>query len=108
MSDKFLITNYGKNVFECLGEDYKIFDRENTSFIKQLSKVEDLTHINCNEYDLPFSVLLIEWCLECSNSGLTDSIKYYFYLIEYCILNNLNHFFVYNKLNFLLNCKMDI
>ncbi|RNA26956.1 hypothetical protein BpHYR1_017104 [Brachionus plicatilis] len=36
-------------------QNYKIFDRENTSFIKQLSKVEDLTHINCTEYDLAFS-----------------------------------------------------
>ncbi|RNA35600.1 hypothetical protein BpHYR1_024045 [Brachionus plicatilis] len=35
-------------------KDYKIFDRENTSFIKQLSKGEDLTHINCPEYDLAF------------------------------------------------------
>ena len=59
-------------------------------------------------YDLTFmKYLLIEWYLECSNSGLTDSIKYYFYSIEYCMLN-LNHFFVYNKLNFVLNCKMDI
>ncbi|RNA11422.1 hypothetical protein BpHYR1_053329 [Brachionus plicatilis] len=35
-----------------------IFDRENTSFIKQLSKVEDLTHINCTEYDLAFSNII--------------------------------------------------
>ncbi|RMZ98478.1 xylosyltransferase oxt [Brachionus plicatilis] len=77
-----------------LKKDYKIFDRENTSFIKQLSKVEDLTHINFTEYDLAISVTLIEWCLECNNNGLTDSIKYYFYLIEYCMLNNLNHFFI--------------
>ena len=34
-----------KNVIEFLRKDYKIFNRENTSFIKQLSKVEDLTHI---------------------------------------------------------------
>ncbi|RNA03136.1 hypothetical protein BpHYR1_053204 [Brachionus plicatilis] len=66
-------------VLQLQKKDYKIFDRENTSFIKQL--LEDLTHINCTEYDLAFSLNLIE----CNNNELTDSIKYYYYLIEYCI-----------------------
>ncbi|RNA23645.1 hypothetical protein BpHYR1_050900 [Brachionus plicatilis] len=37
-------------------KDFKIFDRENSYFIKQLSKVEDLTHFNCTEYNLALNV----------------------------------------------------
>ncbi|RNA08791.1 hypothetical protein BpHYR1_004947 [Brachionus plicatilis] len=35
-----------------------MFDRENTSFIKQFA------HINYTEYELAFSVLLIKWYFE--------------------------------------------
>ena len=84
-------------------KDYKRFDRENTSFIKQVSELENLLHINCTEYDAKLVIFLIEIEFECCNNGLVDSVKYYFYLIGLDMQNNQDYFYLYNGLNLLLN-----
>ncbi|RNA35120.1 hypothetical protein BpHYR1_053229 [Brachionus plicatilis] len=40
------------------------------AFIKQLSTVENLVHINSMEYDPKFSIFLIECHFDCENGGL--------------------------------------
>lgn len=45
--------------------------------INKILKKELTLQVFLKKYE-KFSVFLIEWCLECNNVGLTDSIKYFF------------------------------
>lgn len=73
-----------------------------SSYNKQLSVLEFKLSIDCLEYEKSLIIDLINDIFMCANQGLLESIKYYLFQIEYLMLNNLNFYFLFDNLNFLL------
>ncbi|RNA39289.1 hypothetical protein BpHYR1_021585 [Brachionus plicatilis] len=69
LTNHLIIIGFGKNGF----------------FKDKLSNIS-INEKSLKEFDIRQNILysgLIEWCFEYNNSALTNSIKYYFYLIEF-------------------------
>ena len=67
-----------------------------------MSNLENLIHLNCTEYESKFVIFFINDYFECNNTGLIDSVKYYFFLLNLGMLNGDDYFYLYNELNILL------
>ena len=91
-----------KDVLLYLKGYYRTFDRQNTTFCKQLDYVGKKIFIDCAEYSGNISLALIDDLFKCKNDGLVDSIKFIFIQIKSLMNTNLEYFYLYELVNDLL------
>jgi len=92
--------NLCRNLFKIVKQDsiFK-FKREDSSFLKQLSSVENEIKIDCQDYPSSFSIGLVHDLFLCKNKGIVDSIKYYLFLIEDQMFKGEDYFYLFYELN---------
>ncbi|CAF0857609.1 unnamed protein product [Brachionus calyciflorus] len=95
-------SNVCSGIFKYLKDHYVKFDRQNTSFCKQIDFLSKKLYVDCTKYSYKISLEIIVHHFKSKNNGLTDSIKYVISMIT-SLMNQKNEFFyLYNGLNLLL------
>ena len=100
--NQILNNNLSREVFLTIRKLHVASTSTDSSYNKQLRLLEFKLSINCLEYEKSLIIDLINDLFMCANQGLIDSINYYLFQIDHYMSNNLNFYFLFDNLNFIL------